>query len=400
MRDLLRFCDAERSWAVDLARALATLESPSHDKAAVDRCGQELGRRLAAIGARVERLPRETAGDHLRAEFGSGPRQVLVLGHFDTVWEVGQINRMPVEVRGDRLYGPGVYDMKAGLAIGMLAMRALRSLRLDLRHRVVFLCTSDEEIGSGSSRAAIEADARRSDAVLVLEPALPDGAVKTSRKGVGVFELVIEGVSAHAGVEPGRGASAIVELAHQTLALESLRDPARGLSVDVGVVSGGTRSNVVAGRARAEIDVRVTSAGDAARTEAAIRGLAARNPRARLHVSGSINRPPMERTAEVVRLYRAAKDVAAGLGFDLGEGGTGGASDGNFTAALGIPTLDGLGALGDGAHAIDEHASIPALSRQAALLAGLLVELGGGAPACQVLRLTSTMTYCSLRTQC
>jgi glutamate carboxypeptidase len=254
----------------------------------------------------------------------------------------------------------------------MLAIRAVTELELAAGRRIVLLCTTDEEIGSASSRQAIEDEARRSDAVLVLEPALPGGAVKTSRKGVGVFDLVVDGVPAHAGADPGRGASAITELARQVLALQALQDEARGISVNVGVVSGGTRSNVVAERATAEIDVRVTALADAHEIESAIRAARPHDPRTRLTVSGGINRPPMERTEGVAALYGVARSVAADLGFALGEGGTGGASDGNFTAGLGIPTLDGLGAVGDGAHALHEHVLIASLPERAALLAGLI----------------------------
>jgi glutamate carboxypeptidase len=376
MREVLRFCESQRRWAVDTTRALAALESPTTDKAAVDRCGTEIAGRLATMGGRVQRLSRVEAGDHLLAEFGCGDRQLLLLCHFDTVWGVGQVERMPIVERDGRLYGPGVYDMKGGLVISLLAIRAMTELGLDARRRIVLLCTTDEETGSASSRHAIEDEARRSDAVLVLEPALPGGAVKTSRKGVGVFDLVIDGVPAHAGADPGRGASAITELAWQVLRLQDLQDAARGISVNVGVVSGGTRSNVVAERATAGIDVRVTALGDAHAIEAAIRRTRPHDPRTQITVIGGINRPPMERTPGVAALYGVARSVATDLGFVLGEGGTGGASDGNFTAALGVPTLDGLGAEGDGAHAIDEHVVIDSLPRRAALLAGIIERLG------------------------
>lgn len=376
MREVLRFCESQRRWAVDTTRALAALESPTTDKAAVDRCGAEIARLLGVMGGRVDRLSRRDAGDHLLAEFGCGQRQVLLLCHFDTVWDLGQVARMPIDERDGRLHGPGVYDMKGGIVIALLALRAVTELQLETGRRIVLLCTTDEETGSATSRQAIEEEARRSDAVLVLEPALPGGAVKTSRKGVGVFDLVVEGVPAHAGAEPGRGASAIAELARQVLALEALRDDARGISVNVGVVSGGTRSNVVAERATAEVDVRVTAMADAHEVDAAIRAIRPHDARTRIAVGGGINRPPMERTPGVVALYEVARSVASDLGFALAEGGTGGASDGNFTAALGVPTLDGLGAEGDGAHAITEHVLVDSLPRRAALLAGILQRLG------------------------
>jgi glutamate carboxypeptidase len=320
MREVLGFCSSQREWAVETTRALTALESPTTDKAAVDRCGAEIGRLLGRMGGRVDRLSRAHAGDHLLAEFGCGDRQVLLLCHFDTVWDLGQVERMPIVERDGRLHGPGVYDMKGGLVIALLAIRAITELGRPTSHRIVLLCTSDEETGSSSSRQAIEEEARRSDAVLVFEPALPGGAVKTSRKGVGVFDLTVEGVPAHAGAEPGRGASAVTELARQVLALEALRDDARGVSLNVGVVSGGTRSNVVAERATAEIDVRVTSLEDAGRIEAAIRAVRPHDPRTRITITGGINRPPMERTAGVAALYGIARAVAADLGFTLGEG--------------------------------------------------------------------------------
>jgi glutamate carboxypeptidase len=305
-------------------------------------------------------------------------RQVLILCHFDTVWPVGQLRRMPVRREDGRLFGPGTFDMKAGIAIGMLALRALAETRRDVPYRVVMLLTADEEVGSATSRALIEDEARRSEAVLVMEPALPGGALKTARKGCGEFELRVRGVSAHAGIEPGKGASAIHELARQIVALEALQDLPRGVSVNVGVVTGGTRTNVVADDASARIDVRVPAMSDASRIEDALRTLKPRTPGTSLEVTGGVDRPPLERTAAVARLYEKARSVAAELGRDLGEGSTGGGSDGNFTAALGVPTLDGLGPIGDGAHALHEHVIMDELPWRAALVAGLVIRLGEG----------------------
>jgi glutamate carboxypeptidase len=377
MRELLRFCEAERAWLLETIRALAARESPSHDKAAVDDCGRELERRLDAIGARVTRIPQQAVGDHLRAEFGSGPSQILMLGHFDTVWNVGQLHAMPVREVDGRLHGPGVFDMKAGIALGMLGARALATPDVlpPTPCRLVMLWTTDEEIGSDTSRALIEEEACRSAAVLVLEPALPGGALKTGRKGCGDFELVIRGVSAHAGIDPSKGASAIGELARQILHIERLQDPSRGVTINVGVVRGGTRPNVVADEAHAVIDVRVASMADAERVRAALAGLRPEIAGTSMELHGGINRPPLERTEAVLRLYHTARDVAAELGHDLAEGTTGGGSDGNFTAALGVPTLDGLGAVGDGAHALHEHIVVSDLPWRAALLAGLVKRL-------------------------
>jgi glutamate carboxypeptidase len=283
---------------------------------------------------------------------------------------------MPLREEAGRLYGPGIFDMKAGIGVAMLAVRALGELALPHPPRVTMLWTTDEEVGSESSRAAIEACARDCNAVLVLEPSLPGGAAKTSRKGCGDFELTVHGVSAHAGLDPGKGASAIHELAHQIVAITALQDLERGVTLNVGLVSGGSRTNVVADLARASIDVRVPTMADASSVEASLRALRSRLPRTRLELVGGVARPPLERSPGVVRLYEIARDVAHGLGQDLGEGGAGGGSDGNFTAALGVPTLDGLGPRGDGAHALHEHVEMDDLAWRAAFVAALLSRLG------------------------
>lgn len=376
MSGLLEYCRGEQDVLRRTIETLVLLESPSDDKAAVDRCGVVLAGMLEAAGGRVERLPQVERGDHVRAVFSGGPRRVLILGHFDTVWPVGQLERMPIVERNGRLHGPGIYDMKSSIGIALLAVQAAQ--RHGTVPEVVMLWTTDEEIGSGTSRALLEQEARRSDAVLVVEPSLPGGACKTQRKGCGEFTLTVHGVSAHAGIDPRKGASAIHELARQILALEALRDFDRGVSLNVGVVSGGSRSNVVAERADAQIDVRVPTMADAARIEAAVLGLKPVNPEVRLEVRGAVGRPPLVRTAGVARLYEQAREVARSLGRDLAEGGTGGGSDGNFTAALGVPTLDGLGADGDGAHALHEHVLLADLPWRAAFLAGLLQRISAG----------------------
>jgi glutamate carboxypeptidase len=378
MRHVLAFCESEQPWLLETIRALVARESPTHDKSAVDACGRELRQRLEAIGARVTSIAQSVAGDHLRAEFGRGDRQILLLGHFDTVWDVGQLRFMPLAEGDGRLHGPGVFDMKAGIALGMLATRALFERDDAPEAKVVMLWTADEETGSATSRPLIEMEAGRSAAVLVLEPALPGGAVKTSRKGCGSYELVVHGVPAHAGVDPSKGASAIHELARQILRLEALQDPARGVTLNVGVVSGGTRRNVVAAEARASIDVRVPTMADAVAVDGALRKLAPELPGTRLELRGAIDRPPLERGAAVIHVYEIARDVAAALGKTLDEGATGGGSDGNFTAALGVPTLDGLGAIGDGAHAVHEHVVVSELAWRAALIVGLVDRLVAG----------------------
>ena len=374
-QQLAGYCRSQEDWLIGTIEALVTLESPTDVKDAVDTCGAELARRLAEIGGKVTTVTTSSAGNHLRAEFGSGSRQILLLGHFDTVWPVGQLQHMPLQRDGDKLMGPGVLDMKAGIGLAMLATRALFQLAEGAQARIVMLWTTDEETGSHTSRALLETEARQSAAVLVLEPALPGGVLKTSRKGCGEYEVVVRGEAAHAGVDPGKGVSAIRELARQILALETLHDLSRGVSVNVGIISGGSRPNVVAAEARARVDVRAPTMAEADRVDTAIRGLTPHLSGAQVDVSGGFDRPPMERTAGVARLFEMAQQVGSELGQTIGEGSTGGGSDGNFCAALGVPTLDGLGALGDGAHAVHEHVLVSGLVHRATLLSALLTRL-------------------------
>ncbi len=394
----LRYCSDQRDWLLDFIETLVAIESPSDDRQAVNRCGAELASRLQELGAAITRVAPATAhlrqgfhlrqgyggqaggqaGDHLRASFGKGPRQILLLGHFDTVWPIGQLKTMPLKREGGRLHGPGVFDMKAGIGLATLATRAVMDVGALDNCQVVMLWTTDEEIGSTTSRALIEAEAQRSAAVLVFEPALPGGALKTSRKGVGQFEMHVRGVSAHAGLDPGKGISAVRELARQIVALDDLQDPARGITVTVGVIEGGTRANVVPAEARAIIDARAVTRADAGRLERTMRALTPHLAGAQVSVTGGFDRPPLERTDAVVRLFEMAQQVAKELGLTLDEGSAGGGSDGNFTGALGVPTLDGFGAVGDGAHALHEHVEIDALVPRAAVIAGLLARLGHG----------------------
>ncbi len=373
---ILAFCVREQGWLLDTLETLVRLESPSTDKAAVDRCGAELERHLHAMHARVARVRCAQTGDHLRAEFGDEGVPVLLLAHFDTVWPVGHLDAMPLRRADGRLYGPGAYDMKGGVAIALLALRALLDVASPRVPHVVLLLTSDEEIGSLTSREAIEADATRAHAVLVLEPSMPGtGALKTARKGCARFDLTVRGIAAHAG-EPEKGVSAILELAEQLLAIERLAIGA-GVTITACTASGGTRTNVVPDAAQAVLDVRVPTSAAAASVEAALRCLRPRRPGASVAVSGGLERPPFERTPGVVRLLEMAREVGADIGLQVSEGASGGVSDGNFTAALGVPTLDGLGAVGGGAHSADEHVEIAALAPRAALLAGLLARLSG-----------------------
>jgi len=384
MKQLLQYCERHLHETLEAIEALVALESPSTDKAAVDRCGTEVARRLRALGAEVGLVAQRERGDHIRATLrGNGPalsesKGVMLLGHFDTVWPVGTLERMPLKRDGDRLHGPGTFDMKAGIALAMSAIAALDATKTP-RPPITMVWTTDEEIGSTTSRELVEREARNALAVLVLEPALPGGALKTARKGCGEFHLTVHGIAAHAGLDPGKGASAIHELAAQIATIERLQDLARGISVNVGIVSGGSRANVVAEEARAVIDARSPTRAGADTVEAAIRGLHPTRPGTRLTVEGGFDRPPMERSQAIAGLFARASAVAAALGIELREGSAGGGSDGNFTAALGVPTLDGLGAVGDGAHAAHEHVDIPSLAWRAALLAGIITSMTGAA---------------------
>ena len=348
---------------------LVNAESPSLDKVRCDACADEVARLFRELtGAAATRHRRSDRGDHLELRLGDGTgAPVVILCHHDTVWEAGTLRRLPFRVDGDRVTGPGCYDMKAGIVEAAFALGARRP-----RRAVIVLSTSDEEIGSTSSRELIETTARKATAVLVLEPAQTGGALKTARKGIADFTLEVEGRAAHAGVEPEKGISAIEELAHQVLALKALADPGQGTTINVGVVRGGTRPNVVAAQAYAEIDVRFSRAAEAERVVRAIRGLLPRLASAHLRITGGVDRPPMERSDGAIRLARLAQQLATEVGFELTETSTGGGSDGNFTAALGIPTLDGLGPDGGGAHADSEHLLIGSWLQRTELLSRLI----------------------------
>jgi len=348
---------------------LVQAESPSPDKARCNACANEVAELFRQrTGVTAIRHQRPDAGDHLELRFGDGPQPIVLLCHHDTVWPEGTLVRLPYRIDGDRVTGPGSYDMKAGIVQAAFALEQARPKR-----PIVVLSTSDEEIGSASSRALIEETARQAAAVLVLEPAASGGAIKTARKGIADFVLEVGGRAAHAGVEPEKGISAVEELAHQVLALKALADPANGTTINVGVASAGTRPNVVAAHARAEIDVRFTRASEAERVVTAIQGLQPRLEGAHLRISGGVDRPPMERSPGVVRLAQLAQRLARDVGFSLTETSTGGASDGNFTAAMGVPTLDGLGPDGGGAHADSEHLLVESWLQRTQLLR-LLIE--------------------------
>jgi glutamate carboxypeptidase len=360
--------------AVKLLGEMVSMESPSFDKGLTDKfvgfLGDQFHRKFHEAGGRVDIIAAEKFGNHLRIQFPApSDKRILILGHTDTVWPAGEITKRPFTTESGRALGPGVFDMKSGI---LLIMMALQSLAY---RPVTVLLTSDEEAGSSSSRALIEAEANSCHAVLVVEPSLPGGALKTARKGVGRFTIKASGRAAHAGIEPEKGVNAIEEISRQILKLQKMSDPDHGTTVTVGVVQGGTRSNVVPAEAAAEVDVRVTTMEEAERIARSIKSLRPELQDARLEIHGGINRPPMERTEETAQLFRLARSLAAQMGMDLKEASTGGASDGNFTAALGIPTLDGLGAIGGGAHAANEWVEIESLPQRAALLAGLIEKI-------------------------
>jgi glutamate carboxypeptidase len=368
----------------DMVRLLGDFvrcESPSHNKAAVDRFAAIVAREWRRRGAKVRILRNSSRGNHVRAEVWLRPgrparRQLMVLGHMDTVYPLGTLAKMPFRVSGGRAWGPGTFDMKGGLVLALFAMDALKATGIKPSKRLVFFWNSDEEIGSESSRRAIEREARRSDAVLVLEPSFgPDGRLKTARKGVGGAEIVVTGRSAHAGVDPEKGVNAVHELALQIQRMMKLNDPQRGITVQATVVAGGTVSNVIPAHARAQLDIRYSRMADAADLQRQLRHARPILKGARVEIRGERSRPPLERNAATRALFRQAQSLMRELGLPLGEAATGGASDGNLTAALGVPTLDGLGAVGDSPHNPREHVVIRALPQRAALIAGLLASL-------------------------
>ena len=364
--------------SIERIRRWVQCESPSDDRGAVERFQELLADELSPYG----RVRRHTGGAHARhlsAELKLPGRdkagRVLALGHADTVWPLGTLASMPFRHAKGRLWGPGVMDMKGGLAIFLAAVECLRELDIAVPQRVLLQVNSDEEIGSPSSRALTESQARGSDAVLVLEPGTGlSGKLKTARKGIGDYRVTVHGRASHAGVDFEAGASAVLELARQIDRIAGFTDLHRGTTVNPGVISGGTRSNVVAAEATAHIDMRITRLRDAASLDKKFRTLKPIDPRCRIEVAGGLNRPPMERSAGGRRLFKMAREQAASLGLELEESSTGGGSDGNFTAACGIATLDGLGVVGEGAHAPHESLLVDRLADRTALLALLLTQ--------------------------
>ena len=379
MSRILSLAQAKQSGIIQLIHELVECESPSDDPAAVNRFVDLVVSKVAG-DAKVRIFPGGRFGRHLRCEFYLPGRrkegQILALGHSDTVWAMGTLANMPFRQVKGRLWGPGVLDMKSGIAFFIFAMKVLRELDIAVRRKVVLQLNSDEEVGSDSSRSLTEEAARRSAAVLVLEPGTGlDGRLKTARKGVGAYNVKVTGKASHSGVDFEAGASAILELARQIERIAGFTDLAKGITVNPGVISGGTRSNVVAAEARAEVDIRIARAKDEAPLAKKFRALRALDKRCAITVDGGLNRPPMERTPAIRGLFQTARSLAAQIGVDLEESATGGGSDGNFTAALGIPTLDGLGGVGEGAHASHESILVDRIADRTALLAMLVTAL-------------------------
>jgi len=377
MSDLLNHYAARRQSILKSIRELVERETKSREESRLNEIAGFVAVQLREIGGQVELIPQSGYGTHLLARFGfehaGAERNLLVVGHLDTVWPVGTLERLPFRVTPEgHAHGPGIFDMKSGVAIAVESLRTIVSQGLATKRPVTLLLTCDEEIGSKTSRSLVEEEARNAAAALVLEPPISGGVVKTGRKGIGTFSVQAWGRAAHAGLDPEKGVNAIVELAHQTLRLAGLNDYERGITVSVGLIEGGSALNVVPAQASAKVDVRFWTPEDGERVVAAIRGLTPATAGARIEVGGGINRPPMPRSEKNIALYEHARALAAELGFDLIDTVVGGGSDGNFTAAMGVPTLDGLGVDGAGAHAEHEHIVIDDIPRRAALLTRLM----------------------------
>jgi glutamate carboxypeptidase len=371
-----RYLDEHRDDMLADLKAFVERETPSEDKGLLDSFADHLaGYAEERTGARATIIPHEVAGNHVRAEWGSGNAEspVLLLGHYDTVWPAGTLESMPFAVRGDTASGPGVFDMKCGLVQGFWGVKALREVA-GVDRRVVLVCNSDEELGSPHSRPFVEEAAMAAEATLVLEPTL-GGALKTSRKGESLYLVRIRGRAAHTGLDPEKGVSAVQELARLVLELHGHNDPDGGTTVNVGVVRGGSRHNVVAAEAEAEVDIRFVIPEEERRMDALVRGLRPRADGASIEVEGGEVWPAMRRNEKISRVFETARRIGGELGLEVEEAAAGGSSDGCFCAALGMPVLDGLGAVGAGAHAEDEHVVISTMPERAALVSGLLAEL-------------------------
>jgi len=359
---------------LEILRRLVEIESPTPEKLAVDRAGSFVAEQMEKLGASVRRVEQSEVGDHWLGSWGSGPGGILMMVHIDTVHPIGTLERFPWSEAEGKIYGPGIMDMKASAAIALTAIKALRQGSGLPERRISLMFNSDEETGSHTSQELIQSQAKEHDLVLCLEPALPDGALKTWRKGIGMFELEVVGRMAHAGANPSDGVNAIHEMAHQIRQITELADEQAGTTLNVDLISGGSRTNVIAARARASLDIRVKTEEERSRVASRMDDLRPSHPKAQLSISGEWNRPPMPRTEAMIQTFTRAQEIGAGIGLELREGGTGGGSDANFVAPLGVPVLDGLGAVGAGAHTEKEHIRTESLPGRMALLAALLVE--------------------------
>lgn len=379
MHPYLGYATEKQNEIIGLIREMVECESPSDSARDVNRFVDLMVERTKDI-AGVKTIAADGFGKHLRLEFDLPGRkksgQILAMGHSDTVWPLGTLKDMPYREADGRLWGPGVLDMKSGMAFLIHAARALRELDVEVRRKLVMFVVSEEEVGSRHSRALTEAEAKQSDCVLVLEPGTGlDGKLKTARKGVGNYTICVEGKASHAGVDFSQGANAIVEAARQVEKIAAFTDLKRGMTVNPGVIAGGTRTNVVPAETRIDVDIRAVRLKDAEVLDKKFRALQPFDKRCKLRVEGGLNRPPMERSEAIVGLFEKAKKISAEMGVEVEDCLSGGGSDGNFTAALGVPTLDGVGGVGEGAHAVNESILIDRIADRTALLAGLIAEL-------------------------
>jgi glutamate carboxypeptidase len=377
-QSLLQFLTPQLKNMLGTLNTFVCSESPSTEKPAADRCAHVIADEWRKRPVQLQLMEQKHRGAHLRISYTQGktkPRsQLLVLGHYDTVYATGTLPKMPFRIRNAKAFGPGAFDMKGGIVQALFALDAIHHCGAALTKKIIFLWTSDEEIGSESSRKLLEAEASRSDAVFVLEPSLgPKGLLKTARKGVGEAEVLVHGRASHAGLAPEKGVNAIHELALQVARINEWNDLPRGISLNAGLVSGGTRPNVIPDRAKAVFDLRALRLADMHKIDQKLRALRPILPGAKLEVRGGFNRPPLERKYSA-ELFARAKSLGKKMGLRISEGTAGGGSDGNLTAALGIPTLDGLGAVGDGAHSPEEHIVARTMPERSALLAALLIN--------------------------
>ena len=378
MSALISYFQTIEPQMIEWLKNLINTDSPSNDKLALDTLARNLGEQLSNDGGTVEIIPNKLGGNHLITRFAGHSndfKPILILGHLDTVWDKGEAIRRPAHLEGGKIFGPGAFDMRGGITLILAMVRYLSKNKSHIKRPFTILFDSDEEIGTPTARTLIESEAKKSAVTLVLEPCIPGGALKTSRKGVGTFKITASGLAAHAGIDYHDGVSAIQEVAHQILQLYNLNDFDKGTTVNPGVIRGGSRSNVVADQAEIEVDIRVKTISEGKRLVQKIHALQTKLKGTAIKIEGSLNRPPLERTKQVIQLFQRARQLATELGIELKEGSTGGGSDGCFTAAMGISTLDGLGPDGSGAHALDEHVVLESLVPRAALLTHLVLNL-------------------------